>query len=240
MLPGSATTLTLTSRRWTFPQSVPIPTVLCRAARGGGTCDYAQQARAVSRVRLDTCLLGCPCRIERVALVRAHLVRLGRLSPSRNSRKPRLNAFSFPQLASLVFLFQLADRDARVNVVVLTGAGKAFCAGADLAGFGTNFGVDRSAGGGGSTDEVIEAHRDGGGQLVITMMNCRKLIIAAINGVGIGIGLTMTFAADLRVCVQSAKLGVPFVKRGIPCDAASSYLLPRLIGHSSESAMSSA
>lgn len=75
-------------------------------------------------------------------------------------------------------------------------------------------------------------HRDGGGQLVLAILSCRKLVLAAINGVAVGIGLTMTFPADIRICAEEAKVGVPFVKRGIACDAVSSYMLPRLIGWS--------
>lgn len=142
-------------------------------------------------------------------------------------RPEQMNTFSTQQGQALKFLFQLADRDDRVKVIVLTGAGKAFCAGADLTSKPA-FGVDHSA------SDPVAAHRDRGGGLALTILNCRKLTIAAINGTAVGIGMTMTFACDLRIAAAGAKMGVPFVKRGIPCDAVSSYILPRLIGHSSE------
>lgn len=126
---------------------------------------------------------------------------------------------------SLVFVFELAHNDDRVKLVVLTGAGKSFCAGADLSSDG--FGV--------SPDAPLTDHRDGGGKVVLAMLNCSKLIIAAVNGNAVGIGLTMTFPADLRIVAASAKLATPFVKRGIPCDAISSYLLPRLVGYANAS-----
>ncbi|KAJ1559326.1 hypothetical protein HK405_011063, partial [Cladochytrium tenue] len=125
----------------------------------------------------------------------------------------------------LIFAYQLASRDDRVKVVVLTGAGKSFCAGADLS---TGlFGVD--------PDARLEDHRDGGGQIVLEMLRCPKLIVAAINGNAVGIGLTMTLPADLRICVEGAKLATPFTKRGVASDAVSSYFLPRLIGYSNAS-----
>lgn len=108
------------------------------------------------------------------------------------NRPQQHNAFSGAMMLDLVFVFQLAHHDDRVKVVVLTGAGKSFCAGADLS--TTGFGVDESA--------PLEEHRDGGGQQVLAMLNCSKLIIAAINGNAVGIGLTMTLAADLRICAE--------------------------------------
>ncbi|CAO1634391.1 unnamed protein product [Parajaminaea phylloscopi] len=141
------------------------------------------------------------------------------------NRPDRHNAFSNQMMHSLVFAYELAHKDDRVKVVVLTGAGKSFCAGADLTTDG--FGVTPGA--------PITDHRDGGGKVVLAMINCSKLIIAAVNGNAVGIGLTMTFPADLRICAESAKLATPFVKRGIPCDALSSHLLPLLVGHANAS-----
>ncbi|CAO1625066.1 unnamed protein product [Sympodiomycopsis kandeliae] len=144
------------------------------------------------------------------------------------NRPDNLNAFTNDQGNSLISLYSLADQDPRVRVIVLTGSGtKAFCAGADLSSTNgmSTFGVDPNI-------RSVSDHRDLGGQVVLSMLNCRKLIIAAINGIAVGIGFTMTLAADFRLCTQKARLGTPFVKRGIACDAVSSYVLPRLIGHS--------
>ncbi|KAJ1560379.1 hypothetical protein HK405_007314 [Cladochytrium tenue] len=127
------------------------------------------------------------------------------------NRPASRNAFTVEMAINLVLAFRLADLDDRVKSVVVTGAGSTFCAGADLSG----------AGFGEASQMSLDDHRDPGGMVVLAMLNCCKLIVAAVNGNAVGIGLTMT-----------AKLGTPFVKRGISCDAVSSYLLPRLIGHS--------
>lgn len=108
------------------------------------------------------------------------------------NRPSQHNAFTGQMKDSLVHAFTLAHHDDRVKCVVLTGAGKSFCAGADLSTSG--FGVDPT--------RPLEEHRDGGGQVVLAMLNCAKLIIAAIQGNAVGIGLTMCFAADLRIVAE--------------------------------------
>lgn len=135
------------------------------------------------------------------------------------NRPKEYNTFTGDMAHSLIFAFELFDADDRVKVAIVTGAGgKVFCAGAYLAsGFGT-------------IADHAQGHRDGGGQVGLAILRCRKPSIAAMNGNAIGIGVTMTLSCDFRLVAENAKVGIPFVKRGIAMEACSSYLLPRLIG----------
>lgn len=137
------------------------------------------------------------------------------------NRPERLNAFNPEMRDALIEAYAEAGRDDDVRVVILTGAGRAFCAGADLESGGDTFNrADRSA----------EAHRDGGGRVTLAMFDCPKPIIAAINGPAVGVGLTMTLPADIRLTVPDNKLGFVFLARGIAPDACSSWFLPRIVG----------
>ena len=134
------------------------------------------------------------------------------------NRPSQYNTFTGPMSFSIVFAFELFDADDRVKVAVITGAGQVFCAGAYLAkGFG-------------AIADHAQGHRDGGGQVGLAILRCRKPSIAAINGNAIGIGITMTLSCDFRLVADNAKVAIPFVQRGIAMEACSSYLLPRLIG----------
>lgn len=141
-------------------------------------------------------------------------------------RPEQLNAFTHVMREELKEAFALADGDDQVRVVVVTGAGRAFCAGADLSGGGSTF--DRQGLDGKPVE--LEHHRDGGGQVALAIYQCRKPVIAAINGPAVGVGLTITFAMDLRVAAADAKCGVVFVRRGVCPDACSAWFLPRLVG----------
>ncbi|PWZ00104.1 ClpP/crotonase [Testicularia cyperi] len=134
------------------------------------------------------------------------------------NRPDKYNTFTGAMCASVVFAFEMFDVDDRVKVAVLTGAGKVFCAGADLSsGFG-------------AVATHAQGHRDGGGQTALAILRCRKPTIAAINGNSIGIGMTMTLPCDFRLVADNAKLAIPFTKRGIAMEATSSFLLPKLVG----------
>jgi len=104
----------------------------------------------------------------------------------------------------------------------VTGAGRAFCAGADLGSGGQTFDSSRQ--------EAIDDHRDGGGLLTLRIFECRKPVIAAINGPAVGVGITMTLPMDVRLASTSARMGFVFAKRGIVPEAASSWFLPRIVG----------
>jgi enoyl-CoA hydratase/carnithine racemase len=118
--------------------------------------------------------------------------------------------------------FALLSHDPRVKAVVVTGAGKMFCAGADLES-GTGFAA---------REETSRTHRDGGGRVALAIHRCTKPVIAAINGSAVGVGVTMTLPMAIRIVSEKAKLGLVFARRGIVMEATSSYFLPRLIGMS--------
>ena len=136
------------------------------------------------------------------------------------NRPDSMNAFSAEMADRLVEALRLADTDDSVRAVVVTGAGRAFCAGAD---FSAGAGVfDAPADGTFSSDPLGAFHP----------WECRKPVIAAINGHAVGIGLTMTLQCDIRIVARDAKLGVVQNRRGVVPDAHAHWTLPRLVGHS--------
>lgn len=155
------------------------------------------------------------------------------------NRAERLNAFTVTMAGELVTAFRRASADDAVRAIVVTGAGKAFCAGMDLGGEGqTNvFGLNESLH---PTqrdlDErfddpaIVNGLRDTGGRVTLAIFDCRKPVIAAINGVAVGVGATMTLAMDLRFMAESARMGFVFGKIGIVPDACASWFLPRIVG----------
>jgi enoyl-CoA hydratase/carnithine racemase len=139
------------------------------------------------------------------------------------NRPERLNAWTQTMGAELIAAFDAADADDAVRAIVITGAGRGFCAGADLGAGGATF--DPRARG--QTDEVP---RDGGGKFTLRMFECTKPVIAAINGPAVGVGATMTLAMDIRLAADTARFGFVFARRGIVPEAASSWFLPRIVG----------
>ena len=141
------------------------------------------------------------------------------------NRPDRLNAFTEIMMKELIDAFDRADDDDAVRAIIVTGAGRAFCAGADLSGGGGTFDSSR-----GRRPQSIEEHRDGGGQVALRIFECKKPVIAAINGPAVGVGITMTLPMDVRIAASSARIGFVFSKRGIVPEACSSWFLPRLVG----------
>ena len=141
------------------------------------------------------------------------------------NRAERLNAFTGVMCRELIDAFDRADADDSVRAVIVTGAGRAFCAGADLGGGSKTF--DASARG---AREPIEEHRDGGGLLTLRIYDSKKPVIAAINGAAVGIGITMTLPMDIRIASAGARMGFVFARRGIVPEACSSWFLPRVVG----------
>lgn len=139
-------------------------------------------------------------------------------------RPDRLNAFTQRMRDELIAAFDAADADDDVRAIVVTGAGRAFCAGADLSAGQDTF--DYRVRGG----TVDEAPRDGGGQVSLRIYRCTKPVIAAVNGAAVGVGVTMTLPMDVRLAGESARFGFVFARRGITPEAASSWFLPRLVG----------
>jgi enoyl-CoA hydratase/carnithine racemase len=137
------------------------------------------------------------------------------------SRPDRLNALNPQMLEELLRAFDEIDADDDVRAVIVTGAGRAFCAGADLGGGGATFDTSRAAGG---------VPRDGGGRISLRLYECKKPVIAAINGAAVGVGVTMTLPMDVRIASEQARFGFVFARRGIVPEAASSWFLPRVVG----------
>jgi enoyl-CoA hydratase/carnithine racemase len=137
------------------------------------------------------------------------------------NRPDRLNAWTPVMQRELIAAIDHADADDDVRAVIVTGAGRGFCAGADLEGGGDTF-----RGG----EDAAEAHRDGGGQFTLRVFDSLKPVIAAINGPAVGVGATMTLAMDVRLAADDAKLGFVFARRGIVPEACSSWFLPRIVG----------
>jgi enoyl-CoA hydratase/carnithine racemase len=138
-------------------------------------------------------------------------------------RPDRLNAFTATMGRELIEAFDRADADDDVRAIVVTGAGRGFCAGADLGAGGSTFDSrERQSG--------DEFPRDGGGQVALRIFASTKPVIAAINGPAVGVGITMTLPMDIRMAVTGAKIGFVFVRRGIVPEACSSWFLPRLVG----------
>jgi enoyl-CoA hydratase/carnithine racemase len=143
-------------------------------------------------------------------------------------RPDKMNAFTTRMGNELIEAFDRADADDEVRAVIVTGAGRAFCAGADLGGGGDTWGKSS-----GFVKEAEAGERypgDGGGRVTRRIYDAQKPVIAAINGAAVGVGVTMTLAMDVRLCVREAKLGFVFAARGIIPEACSSYFLPRIVG----------
>ena len=145
------------------------------------------------------------------------------------NRPERLNAFTDVMARELIAAFDQADADDAVRVVIVTGAGRAFCAGADLGSGGATF--DRAAQGRGD-DPADPRNRDGGGTVTLRIYKCLKPVIAAVNGPAVGIGATMQLAMDIRLASETARFGFVFARRGIVPEAASGFFLPRIVGMS--------
>jgi enoyl-CoA hydratase/carnithine racemase len=141
-------------------------------------------------------------------------------------RPENMNAFTPTMRDELVEIFSTADQDDAVRAVVVTGAGKAFCAGADLSLGASTFDFQKRARKEIPTDEW----RDGAGQVSLAALRCRKPVIAAINGHAVGAGITITLSMDIRIASEDAKIGFVFVRRGVVPEGCSSWLLPRIVG----------
>ena len=146
-------------------------------------------------------------------------------------RPDQLNAFTGRMLDELLDAFDRTDGDDDVRAVIVTGRGRAFCAGADLSAGAATFDADaRGAEVGIERGERGGVPRDGGGRVTLRIFDSLKPVIAAINGPAVGVGITMTLPMDIRVAADSAKIGFVFARRGVVPEACSSWFLPRLVG----------
>jgi enoyl-CoA hydratase/carnithine racemase len=139
------------------------------------------------------------------------------------NRPNRLNAWTETMAQELVSAFDRADEDDDVRVVIITGAGRAFCAGADLEKGGETF--DWRA-----RENADAVRRDNGGRFTLRVFESLKPVIAAVNGPAVGVGVTMTLPMDIRLAADDARFGFVFARRGIVPEAASSWFLPRVVG----------
>src|ERR1700746_498334 len=151
------------------------------------------------------------------------------------NRPDKLNAFNAAMQKELIDAFDQADKDDDIRAIIVTGAGRAFCAGADLSSGADTFDRDARRGpvkrlADGSVDYSDPNVRDGGGQVTLRIFKCLKPVIAAVNGPAVGIGVTMPLAMDIRLRVEDARLRFVFPQRGIVPEAASSWFLPRIVG----------
>lgn len=160
------------------------------------------------------------------------------------ARPDLLNAFDVPMMREMIAALDEVDADDAVRAVVVTGDGRAFCAGADLSAGGDSFDYETVAqrGKGAEQQEQLEVLerigrsgrdgelRDGGGILALRIFRCRKPVIAAVNGAAVGIGATMTLPMDIRLASERARFGFVFAARGIVPEACSSWFLPRVVG----------
>lgn len=141
------------------------------------------------------------------------------------NRPDKMNAFTGRMMHEIIAALDVTDADDSVKVVIFTGAGRAFCAGADLSSGGDTF-----AKGGSDVQTKQGVPRDGGGLVSLRIFNSLKPVIGVINGAAVGVGVTMTLPMDFRLASENAKFGFVFAKRGIVPEACSSYFLPRLVG----------
>ena len=147
------------------------------------------------------------------------------------NRPDKLNAFTGQMMNDLISAFDSASKDDEIRVVIVTGEGRGFCAGADLSAGEPTFNRDQNPRAKKSDDEEnLEWLRDGGGRTPLAIYDCSKPIIAAINGPAVGVGVTMTLPMDIRLASEEAKFGFVFARRGLVPEAASSWFLPRIVG----------
>lgn len=161
----------------------------------------------------------------------------GRILTLTLNRPEHMNSFTVEMADELEAAFNRAGEDDAVGAVIVTGAGRAFCAGMDLSRSGNVFGLDESQNP--TLDDMRQrltepgiqrGVRDTGGRVTLAIFNCKKPVIAAINGAAVGIGATMTLAMDVRLASEKAKIGFVFGRLGITPEACSSWFLPRIVG----------
>ena len=140
------------------------------------------------------------------------------------NRPDKLNAFTRVMLDELLDALDRADADDAVRAIIVTGAGRGFCAGADLSAGSQSFDSNARA------DRPSGLNRDGGGILTLRLYACLKPVIAAVNGAAVGVGATMQLPMDVRIASENARFGFVFARRGIVPEACSSWFLPRVVG----------
>ncbi|MEG9861708.1 MAG: crotonase/enoyl-CoA hydratase family protein [Parvularculales bacterium] len=155
------------------------------------------------------------------------------------NRPEKLNAYTGKMMFELIEALDLADSDDNIGAVIFTGEGRAFCAGADLSSGADTFNYEARTDqphrqgalkADGTVDWSNEAVRDGGGRLTLRIFECKKPVIAAVNGPAVGVGITMQLPMDIRLASNTARFGFVFARRGVVPEACSSWFLPRIVG----------
>ena len=141
------------------------------------------------------------------------------------NRPDKLNAFTGVMLDEIIDAIDRTDADDDVRAVIFTGAGRAFCAGADLSRGAETFNMKKRA-----DEGAIDQWRDGGGRVTLRLFESKKPLIAAVNGPAVGVGVTMQLPMDFRIASTNARFGLVFTRRGVVMEACSSWFLPRLVG----------
>ena len=141
------------------------------------------------------------------------------------NRPDKLNAFTGVMLDEIINAIDRTDADDDVRAVIFTGAGRAFCAGADLSRGAETFDMKKRA-----DEGAIDQWRDGGGRVTLRLFESKKPLIAAVNGPAVGVGVTMQLPMDFRIASNNARFGLVFTRRGVVMEACSSWFLPRLVG----------
>ena len=143
------------------------------------------------------------------------------------NRPDKLNAFTTQMMVELLEAIDRADEDDDVRAIIFTGAGRGFCAGADLSSGSGAFDANQRER---RAEDELENLRDGGGRVTLRLYECKKPLIAAVNGPAVGVGVTMTLPMDVRLASEKARFGFVFARRGIVPEACSSWFLPRVVG----------
>lgn len=146
------------------------------------------------------------------------------------NRPDKLNAFNTQMMKDLIAAFDATDADDAVKAVIVTGAGRGFCAGADLSSGAETFNYDARGGEDLAARQRDGVQRDGGGLVSLRIFDSLKPVIAAVNGPAVGVGVTMQLPMDIRLASTEARFGLVFARRGLNPEAASSWFLPRLVG----------
>jgi len=141
------------------------------------------------------------------------------------NRPDKLNAFTGVMLREIIDAMDRADADDDVRVIIFTGAGRGFCAGADLSRGASTFNMAEREGEG-----PVDEWRDGGGLVSLRLFESKKPLIAAVNGPAAGVGVTMQLPMDIRIASTEARFGLVFTRRGVVMEACSSWFLPRIVG----------
>lgn len=149
----------------------------------------------------------------------------GRILTITLNRPDKLNAYTRTMQNEIIDALDRADEDDIIRAIIFTGAGRGYCAGADLSSGGNTFDYDARG-----VEIAEEGHRDGGGVLSLRLFASRKPLICAVNGPAVGVGVTMQLPMDIRLASDKAKFGFVFARRGISPEACSTYFLPRIVG----------